>query len=168
MGNYLNKHFVSAFQRVGTFRVSGQQKQGGNVAAYFCTADGNVLHAIAGPVDEDTFLREARWVVHSVNLARLENRTGPGPSLHFFRKAHFDRLLNEHGVHQSQIRVSGNLTVQNLGNVLNWNMVASNQGKVHLLLGLAPLVRIEQIHQTVFERILNERVSLDPVNVAGK
>ena len=52
MGDYLNRHFVSAFQKVATFQiVNGAQKQGGNVASYFCTPEGRVLHAIAGPVD---------------------------------------------------------------------------------------------------------------------
>ena len=36
VGEYLNEHFVSSFQKVGTFRVVGAQKQGGNVASYFC------------------------------------------------------------------------------------------------------------------------------------
>ena len=53
VGKYLNTHFVSAFQKVATFQVAGKAKQGGNVASYFCTHDGLVLHAIAGPVDGD-------------------------------------------------------------------------------------------------------------------
>ena len=56
VGEYLEKYFVSAFQRVGTFRIVGKQKQGGNVATYFCAPDGRVLHAIAGPVNADTIL----------------------------------------------------------------------------------------------------------------
>ena len=44
--------FVSSFQKVATFRiVAGGQKQGGNVASYFCAPDGRVLHIVAGPVD---------------------------------------------------------------------------------------------------------------------
>ena len=50
VGQYFNAHFVSAFQKVGTFKIVDGQKQGGNVAAYFCTADGRVLHVVAGPV----------------------------------------------------------------------------------------------------------------------
>jgi hypothetical protein len=53
VGQYLNRHFVAAFQKVATFKVAGNNKQGGNVAAYFCTPAGLVLHAIAGPVDAD-------------------------------------------------------------------------------------------------------------------
>ena len=50
VGNYLNKYFVSSFQRVGTFKIVNGQKQGGNVASYFCMPDGRVLDVVAGPV----------------------------------------------------------------------------------------------------------------------
>ena len=73
VGQYLNRHFVSAFQKVATFQINGNQKQGGNVAGYFCTPEGLVLHAVAGPVDAGTFLREARWANETYNLALLEN-----------------------------------------------------------------------------------------------
>ena len=39
VGKFVNEHFVSSFQRVATFRIVGGQKQGGNVAAYFCAFD---------------------------------------------------------------------------------------------------------------------------------
>jgi len=54
VGRFLNEHFVSSFQKVATFKIVGGQKQGGNVASYFCAPDGRVLHAIAGPVDAAT------------------------------------------------------------------------------------------------------------------
>ena len=44
VGKYLNEYFVSSFQKVGTFRIVNGQKQGGNVASYFCAPDGRVLH----------------------------------------------------------------------------------------------------------------------------
>jgi hypothetical protein len=69
VGKYLNENFVSSFQKVATFRIVGQQKQGGNVASYFCAPDGRVLHVIAGPVDAATMLREAKWVVGTAQKA---------------------------------------------------------------------------------------------------
>ena len=63
VGKYLNEYFVSSFQKVATFRIVGAQKQGGNVASYFCAPDGRVLHVVAGPVDAQSLLAEARWVV---------------------------------------------------------------------------------------------------------
>ena len=50
VGKYLNEYFVSSFQKVATFRiVNGGQKQGGNVASYFCAPDGRVLHVVRRP-----------------------------------------------------------------------------------------------------------------------
>ena len=65
VGKYLNESFVCSFQKVATFRIVNGQKQGGNVASYFCAPDGRVLHVVAGPVDAPTLLREARWVVET-------------------------------------------------------------------------------------------------------
>ena len=76
VGKYLNEHFASAFQKVGTFRIVNGQKQGGNVASYFCAQDGRVLHVIAGPVDAQTLLREARWVVETVKSSLAETKNG--------------------------------------------------------------------------------------------
>ena len=75
VGKYVNTHFVSAFQKVATFQINGNQKQGGNVASYFCAPDGRVLHVVAGPVDAGTLLREAKWVVE--NTQRPPGRTNP-------------------------------------------------------------------------------------------
>ena len=57
VGKYINEFFCSSFQKVATFRIVGKQKQGGNVATYFCAPDGRVLHAVAGPVDAKTLLK---------------------------------------------------------------------------------------------------------------
>lgn len=98
VGQYLNEHFVSAFQKVGTFRIVGKNKQGGNVASYFCAPDGRVLHTIAGPVDAATLLKEARWVV-DVAQRGIETSKGDGGVFKvLLRKAHAERLRNEHGL----------------------------------------------------------------------
>jgi hypothetical protein len=98
VGKYLNEYFVSGFQKVGTFKIVNQQKQGGNVAAYFCAPDGRVLHCIAGPVDAGTMLRESKWVVETTKKA-MEEAKGDGSKFKaIFRKAHAERLKNEHGL----------------------------------------------------------------------
>ena len=43
VGKYLNEYFASSYQKVATFKIVNGQKQGGNVAAYFCAPDGRVL-----------------------------------------------------------------------------------------------------------------------------
>ncbi len=121
------------------------------MASYFCTPDGRVLHAIAGPVSADVLLREARWVVETSKLAALENGKSELRHRAFWRKAHSDRLKQEHHLDFARI---GRLSHRpNL----------DNPGKVHLLLATAPLPRLDQIYKLVFERILNERVSTAPV-----
>jgi len=98
VGAYINKHFVSSFQKVATFQIVNGQKQGGNVASYFCAPDGRVLHCVAGPVDAATMLREARWVVDSVKKAMEESKKTEVPFKALFRRWHADRLRQEHGL----------------------------------------------------------------------
>ncbi len=98
VGKYLNEYFVCSFQKVATFRIVGGQKQGGNVASYFCAPDGRVLHVIAGPVDAATMLREAKWVVETTEKA-MDDAKGDGAKFKaYFRTAHAERLKNEHGL----------------------------------------------------------------------
>ena len=164
VGAYLNAHCVAAVQKVATFTIAqGKQKQGGNVAAYFCTPDRQVLHAIAGPVDDAVFLREARWAIDVWEAAQLENLATVAERKVFFRQAHADRLLREH-----QLRFQPGSQPMSLAQILERNARLNLQGKVHLLLATVPLAPIESIYRPVFERILNEKISTNPVNVAGK
>jgi len=98
VGEYLNKYFVSSFQKVATFRIVGGQKQGGNVASYFCAPDGRVLHCIAGPVDAATLLREANWVVETTKEAMKIAKDDGAAFKAYFRKAHAAKLRTEHGL----------------------------------------------------------------------
>jgi hypothetical protein len=98
VGKFLNEHFVSSFQKVATFKIVNTQKQGGNVATYFCAPDGRVLHCIAGPVDAATFLREARWVVDTTKKAMAESKGDGGTFKAIFRTAHAQKLAEETGL----------------------------------------------------------------------
>jgi hypothetical protein len=165
VANYLNTHFVSSYQKVGTFRIANGQKQGGNVASYFCLPDGQVLHVIAGPVNAATMLREARWVVETWKLALLERKDEPSQIWAFFAKAHADRLRQEHGITLPEFRQLSNASSAELTARLNEpaNRRLNRQGRVHLLLASHSLLKIEQIYQLVFEKILGERISTNPV-----
>jgi hypothetical protein len=156
-GKYLNDNFVSTYQKVGTFTVNGGQKQGGNVASYFCTPEGRVLHAIAGPVKADRLLREARWVVETSKMADLDGVKTETKLRTFWRKAHEDRLAYEHHVELKNIRRASRSSHPRL----------DNQGRVHLLLATAALPKLEQVYRLVFEKILNEKVSTAPVVQIG-
>ncbi len=98
VGKLVNEYFVSSFQRVGTFRIVGKQKQGGNVATYFCAPDGRVLHAIAGPVNAQQMLRETRWVVDTALRAMKEAKNDGAKFKAIFRQAHADKLRQEYGL----------------------------------------------------------------------
>jgi hypothetical protein len=169
VGKYLNEHFVATYQKVGTFRVVGGAKQGGNVASYFTTPDGRVLHAVAGPVDAETLLREARWAVETWKLGLLE---GKQEKTWRFRtvlcKAHLDRLRRDHGVNLKWANLrTETATPAAMGKLLDWwtsrGAAAGNQSQVHLLLASYPLPRLEQVYGVVFSKILGENISTLPV-----
>ena len=98
VGKYLNENFVSSYQKVATFKIVDGQKQGGNVASYFCAPDGRVLHVVAGPVDAATLLREAKWVVETTRAAMKDAKDDGARFKAYFRKAHAERLRTEHGL----------------------------------------------------------------------
>ena len=83
---------MSSYQKVATFKIVNGDKQGGNVAAYFCAPDGRVLHCVAGPVDAATFLREAKWVVETAKTASRRARANGAKFKEMFRKAHAEKL----------------------------------------------------------------------------
>jgi hypothetical protein len=168
VGDYLNDHFVSSYQKVGTFRIVNGQKQGGNIASYFCTPDGGVLDAIAGPVDAATLLREARWVVETRKMALLESHGDVNKYKAFFRLAHAN-LIPATGeltrVNWQRLPLY-HATAPALEAVLDKTPGASQldkQAKVHLLLAAFPLVRLDQAYRVVYDKIVGEQVSTLPV-----
>lgn len=171
VGDYLNRHYVSAYQKVATFKVIGGAKVGGNVASYFCDPDGRVLHALAGPVDAATFLREARWANETYQMAQLGK-----PSVYdlraFFQKAQFERLTADHHRHinTERTRVPEALDRALYDKLLfdNRHLRLSDPGKVHLVLAVGAAPRLDQVYHVVFEGILNEKISTNPVDVAGR
>jgi hypothetical protein len=164
VGNYLATHFVSSFQKIGTFRIDAGQKQGGNVASYFVTSQGQVLHVLAGPVDAATFLREARWAVETWKLSVLEKHDERARKA-FFAKAHADRLYYEHDEKLEAVGQAFEPDSQARKPDLRR---LTKQAQVHVLLATTPLARIEQIYGRVFEDILGEKVSIRPVVEARK
>lgn len=160
VGNYLNSHFVAAYQKVGTFRVmSNGQKMGGNVAAYFALPTGRVLHVVAGPVNAEMLLREARWVIEMRKLALTEAQGNGARYTAFIRDAHLERLRTEHAGNVPPRPAPGGNPAARVP-----TLVASPlQARVHTLLIQKPRATIEQIYKDVFEKILGERISTLPV-----
>jgi hypothetical protein len=211
-GEYAEKYFVSAFQRVGTFRIVGKQKQGGNVATYFCAPDGRVLHSVAGPVNGAQLLREAQWVVETTKKAMEVAKNDGGAFKAYFRKAHAERLKAEYGLviepvtydapdpkdndgplsyrdpsgrplapvlqpvpiqgpdvkfelrQEFAAKASGAAPVADMRG-RRW--VLPNQGRVHQLMAAHSMGKIETLYASIFEGILGERVSTQPVEVVN-
>jgi hypothetical protein len=119
VGKFFDEYFVCSFQKVGTFKVVGKQKQGGNVASYFCAPDGRVLHCVAGPVDAATLLREAKWVVESTKKAMDESKGDGAKFKALWRKWHADRLRTEHGL--TVEAVTADVEAQDPNSALTYN-----------------------------------------------
>jgi hypothetical protein len=167
VGDYLNKHFASSYQKVGTFRLVSGQKQGGNVASYFCTAAGEILHAVPGPVDAATLLREARWVVETYKMAQLEAHGDARVFKQAFRLAHADRLAVAPPKVDWKRLPFYQPSEAAFTKLLETNPTAlqlDQQGKVHLLLAVYPLVKLDQAYKVVYEKVLNEQISTQPVS----
>ncbi len=123
------------------------------------------MHVIAGPVNAATMLTEARWVVETWKMALLEKKEDLPQLSAFFAKAHADRLWQEHGLRLSEFRQLPNTSSAELSALLDEpaNRKLTRQGRVHLLLASDSPLQIEQIYKVVFEEILAERISTNPV-----
>ena len=182
VGEFVNKHFVSTYVKVGTFLLVNGQKQGGNVATYFCLPDGSVLHAIAGPVDANTMLFEAKWVFQVHQRASFESGGDRNKYKEVLLKAHAERADREYGVDRRSITrlhnlgsqgtnadggsfktINDEITMAKFKVLESQNHRIENRGKVHLLLALFPMVKVEDVYKYVFEQILKEKVSALPV-----
>lgn len=95
LGDYLNRNYVAAFQRIPTI---GGPRHANNMVAWFCAPDGRVLHCVAGVTDGATLLREATWVVDSAKKAIEESRTTETPFKVVYRRMHAERLRREWGL----------------------------------------------------------------------
>jgi hypothetical protein len=88
VGEFLSEHFVAAYEQIGGFRsvnVNGRvQRNGGNVASYFCTPDGRVIHAVTGPVNARTLLAEGQRALEMYQAAE----ESPWQRVEVIRTAH--------------------------------------------------------------------------------
>ncbi|HYV35480.1 MAG TPA: hypothetical protein VE988_07240 [Gemmataceae bacterium] len=170
VGDYLNKYFVSSYQKIASFTVTaGGQKQGGNVASYFCTPEGRVLHVVVGPVSGEQLLKEARWVEETWKLAEMHELKTVEKLQILFRHAHLERLATDFNIHVKPQKLP-RLEPANAATIINGpyvntllNHSPNQQGKVHLLLAGFTLPKIGRVYGTVFETILNQEISTVPV-----
>ena len=168
MGKYVADNFEVTYQKVGTFRIVGGVKQGGNVASYFCLTDGTVIHAVAGPLNARQYLQELRWAADLRKLAASEAGGELTKYRATLRKGHLERLASESGlklppntlpgIHNGPPPVP---TANQIRTPVGRNL--STQGQVHALLAYYPLPKIQQLYPIVFEDVLKEKLSTLPV-----
>lgn len=172
VAEYVNEHFVATYLKVGTFRIQGGQKVGGNVASYFCLYDGKVLHAVPGPVQAPVFLSEARWAVETRKAAMTFSTrlaTGDVDQRKYrvqIRQAHQERYATEAGGAWGRPNLQRGTPYGKGKNPFLPNQLPramSKQGQVHWMLASYPLAELDHVYPIVWERILNEKLSGLPV-----
>ncbi len=185
VGELINKHFVASFQRVGSFKIASKQKQGGNVATYFCAPDGRVLNAIAGPVDAQTMRDEVEWTIQKTREAIKASKGNADKFKALLRTYNAERLQEKYGARVTPILKDG--ARQNLETALAYRdkdgrklapvlplppienkgevRQLSNLAKSHQLLAAHAGAKIESLYGAVFQGILNEKVTTKPVQV---
>lgn len=81
---------------MGTFTKlhNGRQvvKVGGNIATYFVSPEGRVLHAVAGPVGAEQLLTEARWAVEAYRKSLDQTQGLPSTVGRFLLARHRETL----------------------------------------------------------------------------
>ena len=164
MGDFINENFASTHQKVGTFQIVNGQKQGGNVACYFCRPDGTVLHAVAGPVNAVTLLAEARFAVELDKLAQLNGG-----------KSTLKQKLTIAEEHQKRVKSAargnrGDLDLLTKGFGLDDNFFVqfkqlNTASKVSALLMYKPLAKLEDFYPLVWEKVLQQAQNVAPVAV---
>ena len=111
------------------------QRNGGNVASYFCTPQGRVIDAVTGPVAADELLDEAQWAVAAYDEAKAGGAAGDLPVL--MARAH--RQASSQGKGRAR---------------------TSQHAAIHQLLAGNPLPPLSAVYQQIFEQILGQRVNL--------
>ena len=160
MGEFIGEHFVATHQQVGDFEavnVNGRvKKNGGNVASYFLTPTGRVIHSVVGPVTAKKLLLEAKWATDA--YAAVKNMP-----------------LKKQMQHMSQVHMLAAAYQTNGWNVQNWQQLIEQQlwrrggskdHRVHLLLGSKPLAPVAKVYEEVFHHILGQKVSKAAPNLA--
>lgn len=146
------------------------QKQGGNVASYFCTAEGTVVHAVAGPAKAAEYLRELRWTVEIHNKAVTESRGDEVKYKQAIRTAHHKRLTDDFNL-PIPVRVLPRITAPLPPSAKALHQLGVHGGaaqQVSALLAVYPLPKLEEFYPVVWRHVLGEDVSTSPVTVVGK
>jgi hypothetical protein len=150
----LNSDVVAAIKLNFVCSATSRKTDGRNsVVTYFCLSNGTVLHAIAGPVSAEVFLREINWMLETRKTAAAEYQKDKTRYAAVFRKAHteryFEMVADSRGMLQIPPVVPLRLPIPCPANV-------SSQAKVHHLLGSRALPELKAISDRVFASVTKE------------
>lgn len=165
VGDYVAGHFVAAHKKVGTFQKDGNNKNGGNVATYFCLPDETVIHVIPGPVDADVFLREAHWAVEVYESAVMEHGDEPDGIKNYIKLAHAIRYQKEHGGRALPRLTKGTAAASRINLQMPRSMPHGGAAlaQAHWLMWSKPMAQLGEVYRTVWTEILGEQVTDVPV-----
>ena len=139
---------MAAYQQAGDFRavnVNGNvQKNGGNVATCFCTADGRVIHAVGGPATAEKLLQEARWAVDTYEFAANKASRNPAVQALLVRQRHL-----------AELGVFGNSSANDLRKSHGWSS-GSTETRAHQLMAKLPLANYLAVRKPIFEHLTGE------------
>lgn len=118
---------------------------GGNVATFFCSPDGRVIHAVGGPVSADVLLRHAEWARKAAEDIHLRSR----------RRRH-----EAFGLRHSQAVVDHRKALAEHGGFLLGGATADGYTlEIHSYLSRQGFSPIENVYRGIFEGILGEDAS---------
>lgn len=166
--------------------VNGRiQKNGGNVASYFCTPDARIIHAVGKPVSANRLLAEARWAVDTYNGVVKQAPKNRVSQARLLQRAHLAALritIEEFGRHywqelprareefveqmQSivQRRSEGKYDRRSRDRVVPFELVARRRAvrhfagdRAHQILAAEPLASFPQVSRRLFEKLTGER-----------
>ena len=158
VADYFNDNFVCTYLKVGTFQIVNGQKQGGNVASYFCLDDGSVVHAIPGKVGADTLLTESRWAYETRKSALTLSTDFVKGDVDLKKcKEQLRRSHTESYYAEQNPGLLGRNTLPPLP--MNMPRHGSQQAQVHWLLGRSPLANLNDVYPIVWTKVLGEQLS---------
>jgi hypothetical protein len=182
VGDFLTKYFVSVYDKVGTFQVDvgadgKPRRNGGNVAAFFCTPSGYVIHVAAGPRTAEAFLAEAKWAAAvyrkimtdrslGQSLARVEQVSRVTAAL---REAHSDALdlMN----HPNMSAPGRELVLHDPPQDPNLRALddagRKQRKQVHHLMMTRAYEPLANVGPWIYSTVLGEQVTSQPVQLTG-
>lgn len=153
VGEFLSAHVAAGWKKQGTFTIEysdlcmnlpKSHKVGGNVVAYFCTPDLEILHAVWGPEEADSFLQQARWAVGLWEKIRKEP---PVKQFVLAREAHEANPFRNRGM---------------------WTSAGVEQRARYDHLMAKILMPLEQSAAELFRQLVNEETSSAPVRHSSR